>query len=476
MAVTPPPRSIIRTPPTPLHGSKYGSDHPRSTRKSGRIINQDSRLSAVTPPPRSPNRESQSALPSSPPIVKRAHLTRTSSGHFSPPPSAQTSPQKKLLNLSKSTRQRQVSGTLDFESTNAAAAALGLLHSDSSKAEAEASLPPAVSAAGMLPTPAKTPRKRSSKAVAGMDSTARILFPTQAETIEEVIASPRKNERKAKKYNGFSLDSFTNETNGDASAEKIEIFTDSKDRVPELDESENNPFYVKGGNEASGTTSSKKASKSKKAERPIARDPQVEEALKRDDGMVYVFRGKKIFRKFDDANDHKESASGSSTSVSRRPFTRSSIKPRILWPTEEQLKAREPKPVEVDEEALTDIKEFTPKSPHEEADQTLDTPETKGSRLLPPTKRTFTPASPPTSGRATRASKRKVAVDSSPLGSEPEDLTSRASKKFKPNSPFDGWQRTKPGAATTRKGRKREGEVIEKTGGTTSKRSKAGQA
>ncbi|KAI9704238.1 MAG: hypothetical protein M1836_007099 [Candelina mexicana] len=474
MAVTPPPRSIIRTPPTPLHGPKYESDHPRSTRKSSRrIINQDSRLSAVTPPPRSPNRESQSDLPSSPPILKRAHLTRTSSGHFSPPPSAQTSPQKKLLNISKSSRQRQVSGTLDFESTNAAAAALGLQNSESSKAVA---LPATTSAAGMLPTPAKTPRKRSSKAVVGMDSTARILFPTQAETIEEVIASPRKNGRKPKKYNGFSLDSFTNETNGDASAEKIEIFTDSKDRVPELDESENNPFYVKGESEASGATSSKKASKSKKAERPIARDPQVEEALKRNDGMVYVFRGKKIFRKFDDANDHKELASGSSTSVSRRPFTRSSIKPRILWPTEEQLKAREPKPVEVDEEALTDIEGFTPKSPQEEADQTLDAPEAKDSRLVTPTKRTFTPASPPTTGRTTRASKRKVAVDSSPLGSEPEDLTSRASKKIKPNSPFDGWQRTKPGAATTRKGRKREGEVIEKTGGTTSKRSKAGQA
>ncbi|KAI9724415.1 MAG: hypothetical protein M1812_000483 [Candelaria pacifica] len=469
MAVTPPPRSVIRTPPTPLHGPKYDSGQRLSTRKSSRILDQDSRLSAVTPPPRSPNCESQSTYLSSPRIVKRAQLTRTAGGHFSPPSSAQPSPQKTATNPSRYPEQRRISGALDFESTNIAAAALGLPQLNANMASDQ--INPATTATGMLPTPAKTPRKRPTEPVAGMGPTARVLFPTQADTIEEVVASPRKKGRKAKKYNGFSLDSFTNETNGDGNAEKIEIFTDSKDKVPELDKSEDNPFYAKDGGEASGTVTSKRVGKTRKAERPVTRDPQVEEALKRNDGIVYVFRGKKIFRKFDDANDQEESANGS-PSVPRRPFTRSSIKPRLLWPTEEQRKAREPKPVEVDEEALTDIEGHTPDSAHEAADQTLDGPETKNKRLVTPTKTIFTPASPPTTGRATRASTRKLAPDSSLGEPESEEPTARATKRVKPSSPFDGWQRTKPGAAAG-KGRKREGDVLERNGGTTSKRAKA---
>ena len=190
------------------------------------------------------------------------------------------------MDMTRSSRQRHVSGTLDLESTNNAAAALGLQQSDS--ITAADLLHPVTSAAGMLPTPAKTPRKRPSEPKAGMGSTARILFPTQPETIEEVVASPRKKGRKAKKYNGFSLDSFTNETEGGENAEKIEIFTDSKDRIPEVDESEDNPFYVKEGGDVNGAATSKRASKSKKAQRPYVRDPKVEEALKRNDGMVYV--------------------------------------------------------------------------------------------------------------------------------------------------------------------------------------------
>ncbi len=180
-----------------------------------------------------------------------------------------------------------------------------------------------------------------------------------------------------------------------------------------------------------------------------------------------------MFRKFDDADDHEESASGSS-SRPRCPMTRSSIKPRLLWPTEEQRKAREPKIDEVDEEALTDIEGAQPVSANGEADQSLGAPEA-GDRRVTPTMRSFTPASPPASGRATRASTRKGAMDSSPLGPESEELTSRAPKRVKNNSPFDGWQRIKPGAVTTKKGRKREGEVLERNEGMTSKRAKAGE-
>jgi len=91
--------------------------------------------------------------------------------------------------------------------------------------------------------------------------------------------------KKGRKYNGFSLDSFTSEDGNEGENGKIAIFTDSKDRVPELDESEDNPFYVRKSNvQATGS----RVSRRKKIVQEIKRDPKVEEALNRDDGLVYV--------------------------------------------------------------------------------------------------------------------------------------------------------------------------------------------
>ena len=85
-------------------------------------------------------------------------------------------------------------------------------------------------APGSLPTPAKTPRKRALHSEASIKPTARVLFPTsRPATIDEVTP------RKARKFtkNLYSLSSF--EENAESS-EKIEIFTDSKERIPTADE------------------------------------------------------------------------------------------------------------------------------------------------------------------------------------------------------------------------------------------------
>lgn len=148
-----------------------------------------------------------------------------------------------------------------------------------------------------------------------------------------------------------------------------------------------------------------------------------------------------------------ESFATTPTSPRLRPFTRSSIKPRLLFPTEAQRLARETAVSSVaDEEAVTDI---------EEAGPTQDSEMTEEELLLTPVKPIFTPASPPTTGRVTRASKKKeIGGDSDRFASGPGGMPNQVRvKKGGRLSPFDGWERTKPGLG---KSKKREGEELAK--------------
>ena len=156
--------------------------------------------------------------------------------------------------------------------------------------------------------------------------------------------------------------------------------------------------------------------------------------------------------------------------ASARPLTRSSIKPRLLFPTEQQKRAREQKNnqpssmQEADEEAITDIDDAAqvplPSSDIEGSD--LDDPphlsadHAEAPSPTTPTGDALTPSSPPTA-RATRARVRSAALSSSPLAhAEPEDILHRGKKV----SPFDGWPRTKPGTGAAGKSKKRQGEEM----------------
>lgn len=92
------------------------------------------------------------------------------------------------------------------------------------------------------------------------------------------MPSPQK--KRSKKYSGVTLESFTAE---EEEVEPISIFTDVQDRIPALDASEENPFY---GNPAS--ESNQRQSKRGLVHIPGEGPQSIEEAFRRDDGMVYV--------------------------------------------------------------------------------------------------------------------------------------------------------------------------------------------
>ena len=173
---------------------------------------------------------------------------------------------------------------MDGSGASSGAPSLDLSHNtDKNPALQQPSLNLAVN---MLPTPAKTPRKKFVQPAA-VEKAARILFPSRPDTVEDAMPNSRK--RRSKKHVGFSLYSSV-EDDGDLGSEnKIEIYTDSKDKVPELDPSEDNPFYDRHDQTVDYADPQKrKGSKKRKAEHSIDASAEIEEAFNREEGMVYV--------------------------------------------------------------------------------------------------------------------------------------------------------------------------------------------
>jgi len=205
----------------------------------------------------------------------------------------------------------------------------------------------------MLPTPAKTPRKRALQSEASLNATARLLFQPRPVTIEDAVPTPRKM-RKTKGL--LSLEDSGRDEG--APSEKIAIYTDSKERIPTLDEDDENPFVTKKG---------KAKAVPRKAINDEAQVPKTTEVADRQEGMVYLFRGRKVFRKFHD--DPLTDASDDDRDLpidekllrrqagpaARRPLTRSSIKPRLLFQAEIKQRNLENGIDEDDEEAETEI-------------------------------------------------------------------------------------------------------------------------
>ncbi|KAK6850801.1 hypothetical protein PG987_000435 [Apiospora arundinis] len=328
---------------------------------------------------------------------------------------------------------RRASAHLMTEGANSAAGLLGL---PLTKTQATS----ATRGSGMLPTPAKTPsdnKKRDAEIEAGVRAAARTLFHDEV----DILASSRK--KRTKKYTGISLESF----NAEEVDEPIEIFTDSRDRVPQVDRSEENPFY--------GETSAPVA------EPPKRRSPRrkmviipgegripMEDAVQRADGTVYVFRGKAFWKPNGGSNpaeqlDDGDGSQGLFLGVDEddlpRRVTRSSVQPRLLFPSKAKGKEIVEHNTE-DEEAATDIEDhvvFETK----DSKEAVETPADKPAPGTPTAPR-FAPASPPSTARTTRMSKRLEASDT-PMR-----------RPAKGPSPFDAWRRSKSHAGTH--GQKRE--------------------
>ncbi|KAF4978783.1 hypothetical protein FZEAL_4897 [Fusarium zealandicum] len=404
---TPPPPTGIHTPPTPRFGFQ---DHwePFTPRKSARISSQ--RASNRTPSPNSSNRQTRS------PRTAKKTGKQPDTDIASP----MSSPQKKRQPALDSVRRAP--GNMPAESFQAAAA-LGLQRPSSS----------VMRTAGMLPTPSKTPQKPpNEKTTANIKSFARNLFATTEEDADaDAMPSPKK--RRSKKYTGISLESFTAEEVEDP----IEIFTDTRDRVPARDESENNPFY----GDIQEPESPKRRSK-RKVKVPGEGVKTIDEASGREDGMVYVFRGKKFFRKFSEYDaedlDELQGEEEDDEVYLSRPLTRAAIKPRLLFQsqkTEEEID---------EEEAVTDVEDLddepvVPETPTKFRQERASTPEAPK----------FAPVSPPDTRRITR-SVNKLMDEGTPI------------KNTGQRSPFDLWRRTKePNKESS--SRKRQGETLTPT-------------
>lgn len=149
----------------------------------------------------------------------------------------------------------------------------------------------------------------------------------------------------------------------------------------------------------------------------------------------------------------------------RGPLTRSSIKPRLLFPTSEQLaaKAQKSQTAHDEEEAVTDIE-----------DSKISTPIAQfGKPSSPPGAPKFGHLSPPTTTKATRSTKKlgKSKTESArPLTPTMSTDERSATESI---SPFDGWKRTRP--STLAHSKKREGDVISRGGAEISKRPRAGR-
>ncbi|KAL8665140.1 MAG: hypothetical protein Q9202_002540 [Teloschistes flavicans] len=301
-------------------------------------------------------------------------------------------------------------------------------------------------AADMLPTPAKTPRKQDKRKASELQSAARVLFPGRHEKVED--AMPITKGRRGRTNMGFSLNSSGED---DGVKDPIHIFTDSKDKFPELDPGDHNPFLDKpesAGPLAPHNTPGRRVCKT---EVQVQTNPQIQDAFDHDEGMVYVFRGKKIFRRFTPDPDHpnlssEETEIEGSTSPRLRPLTRAAVKPRLLFPTERQRIERERPTEEISAENLDG---------HGHA-------VTKEEKPVTPVKQYFAPATPPTTGHTTRSVTRKAAADggNSPLEAAPVPIVAE-SRHRKKTSPFNEWQRTKTKSAAHGRGKKRGAEQME---------------
>ena len=273
MTTTPPPPSALQMPPTPRHGAAYDQYEPYITRHSARIAGQrGSRTS--TPPPSFPAFRTAAGSKS----TKKEKNDSDEPEALSPPGSIHGSPRKKT-----SGRSRAYGPAHSLEDDTMGLTDPFTLSEPFSKQHPHSGFETTTTKTnGMLPTPAKTPKK---KAVGDPGATARTLFPP---------SSMSGRPKKSKKHTGFSLDSFNEDTTQGRT--QIAIYTDSRDRIPEVDESQGNLFYhpkeaqttQTPGNPQPSRSSERRKAVEGKQEKKLERDHEIEDAVKRDDGMVYV--------------------------------------------------------------------------------------------------------------------------------------------------------------------------------------------
>ncbi|KAK4665910.1 hypothetical protein QC763_408530 [Podospora pseudopauciseta] len=415
---TPSPSSRVRTPPAP-HLGYSDSYEPYTPRKSSRIAN---RAANRTPSPRVPSSRRQHQQHSDQPEETSDGSPKSiNQKKKSTMGTPSLSPQKKRIAAMDSPRR-----TLTAASVSDAASALGFTKKSAGLLAPRTTV--ASSSTGMLITPAKTPQKPpTEESKAKVEAFARTLFRAE----DEVMPSPRRVRTQA-----HTLDSFTEQ----GSDESFHIHVDSHERIPEVDRSIDNPFYVEPSR--APAPSAPRRSQRQMVSVPGEGQITIEEAIQREDGLVTVFRGKKQFHLFKKrASENIEGGLESAVEAPVRRLTRASVKPRLLFPV---AKPDVPAISIEDEEAETDIEDHVV----EEAAQTLPITPAEAVEKVPGTPEAprFAPASPPTTVRATR---KKATPTAASRGKQ-------ASKQ----ATIKGWRQTKAGVSPTTTSQKRSAEPL----------------
>ena len=270
MATTPPPptRLRLRTPPTPLHGAKYDSYEPFSPRRSTRISGRNLFPSdgATTPvAARSTERQQK----------------RYAGAAISPATSPLTSPKRK-----RGGANALFEGSEPDEERFSAVATAPRSRLQKNHLNPFASASTSIDPTTMLPTPSKTPHKKRVASPTTLKSTARVLFPSRPVAIEDAMPEPRSVRKNRKLKSSFTLNGLDAE-DSDTSCGKIEIYTDVKEREPERDEGNDNPFL--GPRKTRGKKKGPaKQDASVKEDEVDDETREMEEAVARDEGMIYV--------------------------------------------------------------------------------------------------------------------------------------------------------------------------------------------
>ena len=179
--------------------------------------------------------------------------------------------------------------------------------------------------------------------------------------------------------------------------------------------------------------------------------------------LTVCSRGKSVFRKFADIEGHDEEPEDVHDDIEldetlpsslRGPLTRSSVKPRLLFPSKDRKGAKSHNTE--DEEADTDIDDrMDTSTPLHLMEDTVTTP----------TAPKFAPASPPTTVRGTRS--KNIDLSSSPGVPTSDDEHTATPPKHNARrgggvSPFNEWKRRRP---VTKNTKKREGDPLPRGGG-----------
>lgn len=427
MAATPPPPSpsSLRTPAAPRHGAGYDQYEPYPTRQSARIANRRALMATEkTPEPVCPSSPSKSR---SKQHARKYQTVEVDGDEFFSAPGKSA----------KSNNRHNPGASIPFIAFNDYDLTSRTSHSPKSRSRSTVNQ--------ALPTPAKTPSKRKISSL-DISSASRTLFQPQSSS-------------RNKKSTPLSLESF----DGAGPSNEIQIYTDSRDRIPKPAANMETPFNAK-SNQVSASGSAPAPKVGKRARKQDKMDDATveyksyekydhygqtdltdaeaseseEDEIARAGGMTMIFRGKKVFNKFGSPSDEGDDLGLFSarpdllqdTDLSSvKSLSRSSIRPRRLF-AEAAPKPRVAPQIEAEEEATDDeghVEEEAEAQPHKES------------------KSPYTPQSPefpraPGGSRNLRSAARYGGeVDVTPTAT-----ALIADNKRKRASPFDHWLRQKP--------------------------------